>query len=105
MINAIAFDNSLVSIFCHHQLPLQVILNLYFLQDELLRVLYPVFIHCFMDLVAKGYVQEGRMSHLCRSSFISEPVGSYTIIPLTRQVVTLNFQLGDFLIASVMTMR
>ncbi|VFQ81525.1 unnamed protein product [Cuscuta campestris] len=27
---------------------------------ELLRVLYPVFIHCFMDLVAKGHVQEAR---------------------------------------------
>jgi len=29
------------------------------LQHELLRVLYPVFIHCFMDLVAKGHLQEG----------------------------------------------
>ena len=28
-------------------------------QHELLRVLYPVFIHCFMDLVAQGYMQEG----------------------------------------------
>ncbi|KAG7037645.1 Transcription initiation factor TFIID subunit 5 [Cucurbita argyrosperma subsp. argyrosperma] len=33
----------------------------YFLhfQHELLRVLYPVFIHCFIDLVAKGHAQEG----------------------------------------------
>lgn len=30
-----------------------------FLQNELLRVLYPVFIHCFMDLVEKGHLQEG----------------------------------------------
>ena len=34
-------------------------MRLNFLQDELMRVLYPVFIHCFMDLVGKGYVQEG----------------------------------------------
>ncbi|CAL0327175.1 unnamed protein product [Lupinus luteus] len=27
---------------------------------ELLRVLYPVFIHCFMDLVAKAHIQEAR---------------------------------------------
>ncbi|KAH1244705.1 hypothetical protein AAZX31_06G059200 [Glycine max] len=33
-------------------------LDLY--KHELLRVLYPVFIHCFMDLVAKGHVQEAR---------------------------------------------
>ncbi|KAF9616499.1 hypothetical protein IFM89_029796 [Coptis chinensis] len=33
-------------------------LDLY--KHELLRVLYPVFIHCFMDLVAKGYGQEAR---------------------------------------------
>lgn len=31
----------------------------FLLQHELLRVLYPVFIHCFMDLVAKGHIQEG----------------------------------------------
>ncbi|GFS42584.1 TBP-associated factor 5 [Actinidia rufa] len=30
------------------------------MQHELLRVLYPVFIHCFMDLVAKGHIQEAR---------------------------------------------
>ncbi|KAH7510534.1 hypothetical protein FEM48_ZijujUnG0118600 [Ziziphus jujuba var. spinosa] len=29
-------------------------------RHELLRVLYPVFIHCFMDLVANGHVQEAR---------------------------------------------
>ena len=29
------------------------------MQHELLRVLYPVFIHCFMDLVVKGHIQEG----------------------------------------------
>ncbi|XP_057466815.1 transcription initiation factor TFIID subunit 5-like isoform X2 [Actinidia eriantha] len=29
-------------------------------KHELLRVLYPVFIHCFMDLVAKGHIQEAR---------------------------------------------
>ncbi|KAK7321546.1 hypothetical protein VNO77_32303 [Canavalia gladiata] len=29
-------------------------------RHELLRVLYPVFIHCFMDLVAKGHLQEAR---------------------------------------------
>ncbi|KAH9289526.1 hypothetical protein KI387_033643, partial [Taxus chinensis] len=29
-------------------------------KHELLRVLYPVFIHCFMDLVAKGHAQEAR---------------------------------------------
>jgi len=34
----------------------------FFLQHELLRVLYPVFIHCFMDLVAKGHIQEGTIS-------------------------------------------
>ncbi|CAN6459305.1 unnamed protein product [Victoria cruziana] len=33
-------------------------LDLY--KHELLRVLYPVFIHCYMDLVAKGYTQEAR---------------------------------------------
>ncbi|KAF5726275.1 hypothetical protein HS088_TW23G01017 [Tripterygium wilfordii] len=33
-------------------------LDLY--KPELLRVLYPVFIHCFMDLVAKRHIQEGR---------------------------------------------
>ncbi|XP_062164343.1 transcription initiation factor TFIID subunit 5 [Alnus glutinosa] len=33
-------------------------LDLY--KHELLRVLYPVFIHCFMDLVEKGHVQEAR---------------------------------------------
>ncbi|GKU87364.1 hypothetical protein SLEP1_g1772 [Rubroshorea leprosula] len=33
-------------------------LDLY--KHELLRVLYPVFIHSFMDLVAKGHVQEAR---------------------------------------------
>ncbi|KAL9330791.1 hypothetical protein ACSQ67_000401 [Phaseolus vulgaris] len=27
-------------------------------KHELLRVLYPVFIHCFMDLVSKGHLQE-----------------------------------------------
>lgn len=35
-------------------------LDLY--KHELLRVLYPVFIHCFMDLVAKGHIQEGTIS-------------------------------------------
>uniref|UniRef100_A0ACD5ZZP5 Uncharacterized protein n=1 Tax=Avena sativa TaxID=4498 RepID=A0ACD5ZZP5_AVESA len=29
-------------------------------KHELLRVLYPVFIHCFMDLVAEGHAQEAR---------------------------------------------
>lgn len=29
-------------------------------KHELLRVLYPVFIHCFMDLVAQGHIQEAR---------------------------------------------
>ncbi|KVH91667.1 hypothetical protein Ccrd_006296, partial [Cynara cardunculus var. scolymus] len=33
-------------------------LDLY--KHELLRVLYPVFIHCFMDLIAKGHLQEAR---------------------------------------------
>ncbi|OAY80646.1 Transcription initiation factor TFIID subunit 5 [Ananas comosus] len=33
-------------------------LDLY--KHELLRVLYPVFIHCFMDLVAEGHMQEAR---------------------------------------------
>ncbi|KAM3375331.1 transcription initiation factor TFIID subunit 5 isoform X1 [Capsicum galapagoense] len=33
-------------------------LDLY--KHELLRVLYPVFIHCFMELVAKGHLQEAR---------------------------------------------
>ncbi|XP_028548448.1 transcription initiation factor TFIID subunit 5 isoform X2 [Dendrobium catenatum] len=33
-------------------------LDLY--KHELLRVLYPVFIHCFMDLVADGHMQEAR---------------------------------------------
>ncbi|KAJ7966256.1 transcription initiation factor TFIID subunit 5 [Quillaja saponaria] len=33
-------------------------LDLY--KHELLRVLYPVFIHCFMDLVAKGHIQDAR---------------------------------------------
>ncbi|XP_044472590.1 transcription initiation factor TFIID subunit 5-like [Mangifera indica] len=33
-------------------------LDLY--KHELLRVLYPVFIHCFMDLVAKKYIQDAR---------------------------------------------
>ncbi|KAG0474278.1 hypothetical protein HPP92_013964 [Vanilla planifolia] len=33
-------------------------LDLY--KHELLQVLYPVFIHCFMDLVAEGYMQEAR---------------------------------------------
>lgn len=31
-------------------------LDLY--KHELLRVLYPVFIHCFMDLISKGHLQE-----------------------------------------------
>lgn len=30
-------------------------------QHELLCVLYPVFIHCFMDLVAQGHMQEGTL--------------------------------------------
>ncbi|CAL5343060.1 unnamed protein product [Camellia sinensis] len=29
-------------------------------QHELICVLYPVFVHCFMDLVAKGHIQEAR---------------------------------------------
>ncbi|KAK1430720.1 hypothetical protein QVD17_13669 [Tagetes erecta] len=33
-------------------------LDLY--RHELLRVLYPVFIHCFMDLIAKSHLQEAR---------------------------------------------
>ncbi|XP_030523603.1 transcription initiation factor TFIID subunit 5 isoform X1 [Rhodamnia argentea] len=33
-------------------------LDLY--KHELLRVLYPVFIHCFMDLIAQGHLQEAR---------------------------------------------
>lgn len=33
-------------------------LDLY--KHELLRLLYPVFVHCFMDLVAKGHLQEAR---------------------------------------------
>ncbi|CDP05651.1 unnamed protein product [Coffea canephora] len=33
-------------------------LDLY--KHELLRVLYPVFVHCFMDLIAKGHIQEAR---------------------------------------------
>lgn len=35
------------------------------LQHELLRVLYPVFIHCFMELVARGHIQEGILYQLC----------------------------------------
>ncbi|KAJ0984292.1 hypothetical protein J5N97_002648 [Dioscorea zingiberensis] len=34
-------------------------LDLY--KHELLRVLYPVFIHCFMDLVAAGHMQDARV--------------------------------------------
>lgn len=34
-------------------------LDLY--KHELLRVLYPVFVHCFMDLIAKGHIQEARI--------------------------------------------
>lgn len=30
-----------------------------FAQNELLRILYPVFLHSYMDLVAKGFPQEG----------------------------------------------
>ncbi|KAF3538217.1 hypothetical protein F2Q69_00025101 [Brassica cretica] len=33
-------------------------LDLY--KHELLRVMYPVFIHCYMDLVGKGHIQEAR---------------------------------------------
>ncbi|XP_048227970.1 transcription initiation factor TFIID subunit 5 isoform X2 [Ricinus communis] len=33
-------------------------LDLY--KPELLRVLYPVFVHCYMDLVAKAHIQEAR---------------------------------------------
>ncbi|KAL3566072.1 hypothetical protein D5086_031487 [Populus alba] len=33
-------------------------LDLY--KHELLRVLYPVFVHCYMDIVAKGHIQEAR---------------------------------------------
>ncbi|XP_020588469.1 transcription initiation factor TFIID subunit 5 isoform X2 [Phalaenopsis equestris] len=33
-------------------------LDLY--KHELLRVLYPVFIHCFMDIIADGHMQEAR---------------------------------------------
>ncbi|GAB2252071.1 hypothetical protein Droror1_Dr00004918 [Drosera rotundifolia] len=33
-------------------------LDLY--KHDLIRVLYPVFIHCFMDLIAKGHLQEAR---------------------------------------------
>ncbi|MCO5597089.1 hypothetical protein L7F22_051163 [Adiantum nelumboides] len=29
-------------------------------KHELLRILYPVFLHCFMDLVSKGFSQEAR---------------------------------------------
>uniref|UniRef100_A0A2P2MAH5 Uncharacterized protein MANES_16G128700 n=1 Tax=Rhizophora mucronata TaxID=61149 RepID=A0A2P2MAH5_RHIMU len=29
-------------------------------KHELLRVLYPIFIHSYMDLVAKGHIQEGK---------------------------------------------
>lgn len=35
-----------------------------YLQHELFRVLYPVYIHCFMDLVAKGHIQEGMLELL-----------------------------------------
>ncbi|XP_078443254.1 TBP-associated factor 5 [Wolffia australiana] len=38
-------------------------LDLY--KDELLRVLYPVFIHSYMDLVGKGFVQEARRFFNC----------------------------------------
>ncbi|KAJ1443877.1 TFIID subunit TAF5, NTD2 domain [Sesbania bispinosa] len=34
--------------------------NIKICEHELLRVLYPVFIHCFMDLVAKGHIHEAR---------------------------------------------
>ncbi|CAK9270407.1 unnamed protein product [Sphagnum jensenii] len=34
-------------------------LDLY--KNELLRILYPVFVHCFMDLVAKDFPQEARL--------------------------------------------
>ncbi|KAI4379868.1 hypothetical protein MLD38_006111 [Melastoma candidum] len=34
-------------------------LDLY--KHELLRVLYPVFIHCFMDLIAQGHLHEARI--------------------------------------------
>lgn len=40
------------------------------MQHELLRVLYPVFIHCFMDLVAKGHIQEGATKWVHKWSFI-----------------------------------
>lgn len=39
------------------------------MQHELLRVLYPVFIHCFMDLVAKGHLQEGNVFSLVLDNF------------------------------------
>lgn len=32
-------------------------LDLY--KPELLAVLFPVFVHCYLDLLAKGYVEEG----------------------------------------------
>lgn len=42
------------------------------MQHELLCVLYPVFIHCFMDLVAKGHVQEGIRQPLSLFSSLDE---------------------------------
>lgn len=39
-------------------------------QHELLRVLYPVFIHCFMDLVAKGHIQEGPQNNISFESLM-----------------------------------
>ncbi|KAL8034958.1 hypothetical protein ABFX02_12G065500 [Erythranthe guttata] len=35
-------------------------------QHELVRVLYPVFVHGFMDLVAKGHIQEDVLEDLRR---------------------------------------
>lgn len=29
------------------------------MQQEMLVILYPVFVHCYLDLVAKGHSEEG----------------------------------------------
>lgn len=67
------------------------------LQHELLRVLYPVFIHCFMELVARGYIQEGILCQLCFGC----------ILIFVREFLTqfFYFQHEPFSIVTVKTMR
>lgn len=85
---------------------------LWTMQHELLRVLYPVFVHCYMDVVAKGNIQEGMLwasslYHVLylKLDILKWPISATVVTSLFCFIMLLRPQLELFSIASGKTTK